>query len=89
MRIAEWANLEFPIPNSEIEKWGYPMARIRFANGAPPARGDIYLPAIGRRTSSSLLPFSGVYLKSYKFGCERVRRQIFHKFVFENVFGGV
>ncbi len=38
MRIAESANCGFPIPNSEIEKWGYSMARIRFANGAPRSR---------------------------------------------------
>jgi hypothetical protein len=152
MRIAKWANFEFPIPNSEIEKWDCSMARIRFANGAPRsrlvvpfpthmwgdipairwripprpkavascwealessklhprqyekhrkdkksfrqfksessrwcvrwigrgdfglrARGGISLPAVGRRTSSSVPPFLGVYPNSYKFGCERVR----------------
>ncbi len=33
------------------------------------ARGGISLPAVGRRTSSSIPRFLGVYPNSYKFGC--------------------
>ena len=38
----------------------------------PTARGGISLPAVVKRTSSSIPPFLGVYPDSYKFGCERV-----------------
>ena len=38
----------------------------------PTARGGISLPAVGRRTSSSIPPFLGVYPNSYRLGCERV-----------------
>lgn len=40
--------------------------------GSLAARSGISLPAVGRRTSSSIPPFLGVYPNSYKFGCERV-----------------
>ncbi len=48
------------------------MRRIGRRDFWPSAGGGISLPAVGKRTNSSIPPFFGVYPNSYKFGCERV-----------------